>query len=51
MKVLKYILIGLGSILALSNIGGLMQGFGSPILWVLMIVFFVIGFFIKTNNN
>ncbi len=51
MKVIKYVLIGLGSILALSNIGGLIQGFGSPILWILMIVFFALGFTIKTKNS
>ncbi len=51
MKVLKYILYSLGVILALSNIGGLIQGFGIPILWVLMILFFVLGAAIKTNKK
>jgi hypothetical protein len=49
MKVIKYILYGLGTILALSNIGGMLQGFGSPILWILMVLFFIIGASIKTK--
>jgi FtsH-binding integral membrane protein len=47
-KVLKYILLGLGVLLALSNIGGALQGFGSPILWILMVVFLGLGVTMKT---
>lgn len=47
---LKYIFYGLAIILALSNIGGIAQGFGSPLLWGLMILFFVIGSVINTNK-
>jgi len=50
MKSLKYIFYGLGILLALSNIGGMIQGFGSPLLWVLMIVFFVLGISIKRDK-
>ncbi len=31
-NILKYVLYGLGTLLALSNIGGAIQGFGSPLL-------------------
>ena len=51
MKIIKYILYGLGIILALSNIGGMIQGFGSPILWILMIVFFIGGAAINTEKK
>lgn len=51
MKFLKYLFHTLGVILSLSNIGGLIQGFGSPILWILMIVIFVIGATIKTKEK
>ena len=51
MKAIKYILYGLGTLLALSNIGGMVQGFGSPLLWILMIVFFVIATIIKTDKK
>ena len=50
MKALKYIFYGLGTLLALSNIGGMIQGFGSPLLWILMVMFFGIGFIIKTEK-
>jgi FtsH-binding integral membrane protein len=50
-KVLKYALLGLGILLALSNIGGALQGFGSPILWILMIVFLSLGLSIKESKS
>jgi hypothetical protein len=51
MIVLKYIFYALGVILALSNIGGMIQGFGSPLLWILMIIFFVVGAVISPKKN
>jgi len=48
-KVIKFILLGLGTLLGLSNIGGAVQGFGSPFLWILMIVFFSVAVAIKTK--
>lgn len=51
MKALKYILYGLGTLLALSNIGGMVQGFGAPILWILMAIFFVVGYNIQLDKK
>ena len=47
----KYMFYLLSAILALSNIGGMIQGFGSPILWILMVIFFLIGVFISLRNK
>ncbi len=51
MKVLKYTLYVLGGIMALNSIGGLIIGRVVPILWFIMILFFVLGAAIKTNKK
>jgi len=50
MKVLKYTLYVLGGIMALNCIGGLVMGRVVPILWIIMILFFVGGAFIKIKK-
>jgi len=47
MKVVKYICFAFGGLLALSNIGGMLHGLYTPLLWILMIVFFWAGVAIK----
>ena len=51
MKAIKYICFGLGGLLALSNIGGLLHGLFTPLLWILMIVFFGAGVAIKGERK
>ncbi|MEY4703055.1 MAG: hypothetical protein RIR96_952, partial [Bacteroidota bacterium] len=48
---LQYIFYSLSAILALSNLGGIIQGFGSLLLWILMIIFFLIGLFLSKKNK
>jgi len=50
MKVLKYTLYVLGGIMSLNNIGGLIMGRGIPVLWVIMIMFFIGGAVIKVKK-
>jgi hypothetical protein len=50
MKIIKYTLFVLGGIMALNVMGGLMMGKIIPILWVIMISFFIGGAIIKVKK-
>jgi len=50
MKGLKYTLHVLGGIMALNCIGGLIIGNVVPLLWIIMILFFIGGAVIKTKK-
>ena len=50
MKILKYTLFVLGGIMALNVIGGLFMGRAIPLLWVIMIAFFIGGALIKIKK-
>jgi hypothetical protein len=50
MKFFKYTLFVLGGIMALNVIGGLFMGRAIPILWVIMIAFFIGGALIKIKK-
>lgn len=51
MKILKYTLFVLGGIMALNVIGGLFMVRAIPLLWVIMIAFFIGGALIKNKFN
>ena len=50
MKILKYLLYVLGGIMALNSIGGLIMGRVIPVLWMIMIMFFIGGAVIKVEK-
>ena len=51
MKIIKYTLYVLGSLLAFSNFGWIIQGRIIPIIWIVMTGCFLGAYFIKNKKS